>query len=202
MRKPATNMTLGYIGREADVVFHSAIRSVIEGASLDTKQGAYLPPMRSTSSLPPPAPESQSAISLSSPQSVYLSYLPPRQCCDKYVALFFEDINSRYWLFSFQHFSSRLEEIYEHGTDSTSASWLCCLYSAFALVSGSSRIADTASRNSRNSEISDQVDPSLPIQEDRLNSTDYLALAKSLVIRLLDEADLDSIRALSLLVSQ
>ncbi|KAL1963721.1 hypothetical protein VTN77DRAFT_7925 [Rasamsonia byssochlamydoides] len=187
-----------YVGREADIVFHNAIRSVVEGASLDTKLGAYLPPMRSAS-LPPPSPESQSAISLSSPQPVYLSYLPPRHCCDKYVALFFEDINSRYWLFSFEHFSSRLDETYENGTEANSASWLCCLYSVFALVSGSSRICGSSLHNCHKSEILDQMDPRLSIQEDLLSSTDYLALAKSLVSRLLDEADLDSIRALSLL---
>lgn len=159
--------------------------------------------MRSAS-LPPPSPESQSAISLSSPKSVYLSYLPPRQCCDRYVALFFEDINSRYWLFSFEHFSPRLDETYESGTEASSASWLCCLYSIFALVSGSSRLHCEASNflpNRHKAETLDQIDPDLTIQ-DRLNSTDYLALAKSLVARLLDEADLDSIRALSLLVSQ
>ncbi|KAL2013017.1 hypothetical protein VTN00DRAFT_542 [Thermoascus crustaceus] len=55
--------TLRYVGREADIVFHSAIRAVVEGSTLDSGLGAYLPPMRSVS-MPPPSPESQNYMKL------------------------------------------------------------------------------------------------------------------------------------------
>lgn len=153
--------------------------------------------------MPPPSPESQSALSLSSSDSP--PYLPPRKRCDEYVSLYFGDIHSCYWLFPFEDFSKRLEETYNTQGESSSASWLCVLYSIFALVSDSSRIAAVLQSNPdafQQPETPVLRISNLSAQDRCLTSADYMKLAKSLVTRVLDEADLDSIRSLSLLVRQ
>jgi len=74
-----------------------------------------------------------------------------------------------------------------------SASWLCSLYSIFALGS-----AGTSEEGAVASAYLARDSGSL-VSSDPRSSKDYLALAKSLVPRVCDEADVDSVQALSVL---
>lgn len=91
-----------------------------------------------------------------------------------------------YWLFPVEQFHARLDDTYIRGSSEASSSWLCSLYAIFALgaASGSNTIGDGSGRY------------------DIRTSDDYLVLAKALVPSVHDEADIDSIRALAILVSK
>ncbi len=121
-------------------------------------------------------------------------YLPNRQWCDYYVARFFEEVHCIYWLYPVEQFHARLDETYFNVGEKKSSSWLCSLYSIFALGAASglnptdSLFNDIVSRES-------QIDPDTKTWEE------YLVLAKALVPAVHDEADIDSIRALAILVS-
>lgn len=114
-------------------------------------------------------------------------YLPPRACCDYYVARFFEEVHCIYWLFPVEHFHARLDDTYSQGSSEASSSWLCSLYAIFALGAASGT----------NSRLLGEVKGNF----DMRTSEDYLVLSKALVPSVHDEADIDSIRALAILVS-
>lgn len=111
-------------------------------------------------------------------------YLPPRGCCNYYVSRFFEEVHCIYWLYPIEHFHARLDDTYAGFDTLISRSWLCSLYSICAL--------GAAEGNKSNNPILVEVDEK--------TSLDYLALAKALLPKVHDEADIDSVRALAILV--
>ena len=123
--------------------------------------------------MPPATPESLTGIDQIEPMQ-----LPSRDACLQYVTIFFDEVHCLYWLYSSEAFHTRLEATYSDLGASATASWRCALYSIFAL--GSQKLSAAI---------------------DRRSSADYLSLAKSSVSKVCDEADLDSVRALVLLVS-
>jgi len=94
---------------------------------------------------------------------------------------FFEEVHPMYWLFPSEDFYTRFEATYSRAHVPLASSWLCTLHSIVAL--GASCASSCAG---------------LPNEE---LARESLQAAKSLVSRVCDQADLDSIRALIALVS-
>lgn len=88
--------------------------------------------------------------------------------------------------YSLEQFYSMLDKTIEDRGKTSSASWLCSLYSIFAI--GSIRPDRTPTT------------PEKTIPKDITNPTGYLALAKELVPRVAEDADIESVRAFTLLV--
>lgn len=130
--------------------------------------------------LPPTTPET---ISGSRQAPVYL---PPRQHCMDYVARFFDQVHCVYWFYSPEQFYPRLDRMLEDCGPSDSASWLCALYSIFAI--GSMREGGGGPAPQDN-EI-----------QDPKASLDYLSMARDVSSRVVEEADLDSVAAFGILV--
>ena len=86
-----------------------------------------------------------------------------------------------YWLYPSEQFHNRLDALYSNHESIPSMSWLCSLYSILAMSPG--------------------VDSSDESSEAEADALKYLNLAKSLIPEVYDEADLDSVRALILIVS-
>lgn len=120
------------------------------------------------------------------PTNLINPYLPPREYCDYYVARYFEDIHCTYWLFPVDQFYARLDKAYKEKT-APSCSWLCCMYSIFALVADLPRDRP-------------QVDNNTEEAEDSKSSLEYLTLARDLCCSMIcHEADVDTIRGLAIL---
>ncbi|KAF9636500.1 hypothetical protein BFW01_g7396 [Lasiodiplodia theobromae] len=137
----------------------------------------------STTSLPPATPESSIGVN---PGSDACSgsgchhqpiYLPPLEHASACVQRYFDEVHCLYWLFSTEQFHERVHETYLTGGVLASASWLCCLYCVFAIGSA----GDTQTHGQQKT------------------STEYLVMAKALVPQVVDEADVDSVRALTYL---
>ncbi|KAL1649611.1 hypothetical protein SLS58_001668 [Diplodia intermedia] len=153
-----------------------------------------------TTSLPPATPESSvggggssvdSYCSGSSqqqqPQQVFL---PPLEHASASVQRYFDEVHCLYWLFSTEQFHERVHETYMTGGVFAGASWLCCLYSIFAIGSaGDDRVEEVVAGPERKTKK----------MMKKKSSAEYLVLAKALVPQVIDEADVDSVRALSLL---
>ncbi|KAG7291469.1 hypothetical protein NEMBOFW57_001488 [Staphylotrichum longicolle] len=109
-------------------------------------------------------------------------YLPPREVCQRYAMRFFDEIQSIYWFYSPEQFYTLVDRTYADRDleTSRSASWLCSLYCIFALCS--------AGETHDPGQVSDEK-----------TSAEYLAMAKSMGLRVCDEADTDAVRALSLM---
>ena len=113
-------------------------------------------------------------------------YLPSREACDYYISRFLEDVHCTHWFYSIENFLARVDGTYSTSGFAGSDSWLCSLYAIFAV--GSSGCGETD-------------DSSASPVGDSKTSKDYIALAKQLIPAVYDEADIDSIRALAILVS-
>ena len=100
-----------------------------------------------------------------------------------------------YWLYPVEQFHARLDDTYITGGGAATSSWLCSLYSIFALGAASGE-------NSKSTLYADLVSEEARTNPDLKTSDDYLALAKTLIPAVHDEADIDSIRALAILVSE
>lgn len=162
-----------YIGADSGISFNAAVRS-LHPDSLASKVDKDIIPGMKTASLPPTTPES-------TPGSVPHTeiQLPPRELCFQYVSRYFDEVHCLYWLYSSEQFHTRLEHTYSYRMPAT-ASWICSLYAIFAMGS----LNSTNASHSINGK----------------SSSEWLAMAKGLVSRVCDEADLDSVRALILLV--
>lgn len=109
--------------------------------------------------------------------------LPSRRACNAYVQRAIQEIHYVQWLRSTESLYTQIELTYKEGiTTKQSAGWLCLLFSIFALGS---------------LDLDDDRRPDC----DEMASAAYLTMAKSLVPLVCDEADFESIQALSLLVS-
>lgn len=107
--------------------------------------------------------------------------LPAKEVSLVWASRFFEEVHCIHWLYSSEQFHSRLQETYSGQGTTLTFSWVCSLYCIFALGSISS--------------------PRIGNAEQQPSPTDYLNMAKSLVSNVCDESDLDSVRAMVLLVS-
>lgn len=94
-----------------------------------------------------------------------------------------------------EQFHARLDDTYIRGGEAATSSWLCSLYAIFALGAASGK-------NSNGTLYAEFVSEEARMNPDLNTSDDYLALAKTLVPAVHDEADIDSIRALAILVSE
>jgi hypothetical protein len=132
-------------------------------------------------------------------------YLPPRHLCDLYVRRYLEEVHCIHWLYPVESLLQRVEDTYtpqpSHGpikhenisvpapprgkSPRSSSSWMCSLYAIFAIGAAN---YDGPTGNSPS--------PGSPAASDHKTSEDYIALAKQIIPRVYDEADIDSIRAL------
>ncbi|RQM07415.1 hypothetical protein DH86_00003209 [Scytalidium sp. 3C] len=94
-------------------------------------------------------------------------------------------IHCLYWFYSPEQFYTALDQTLEDRGSSSTFSWLCSLYSIFALGS-------MAPSNQ-------PVDPNSNMPQDGKTAIDYLAMAKDLSLRVADEADIESVKAFALL---
>jgi hypothetical protein len=161
-----------YMSAVSGISFNAAVRSLNPAAGNARVDKDVIPPMK-TMSLPPATPDGSIA---SIPQ--HDAQLPPKSLGYQYVNRYFDEVHCLFWLYSSEQFHTRFENTYTSRA-SSSASWLCSLYSIFAM--------------------SAQYQTTTGSEVDLRSATEYLALAKATMPKVCDEADLDSIRALILL---
>lgn len=116
------------------------------------------------------------------PESISLdpSILPAQETALACAARYFEEVHTTCWLYSSEDFYSRLETTYSNPLAQHTDSWLCSLHSIVGISAACIPIS-----NGR--------------PDERLART-CLEKAKLLTSKVCDEADLDSVRALMLLV--
>ncbi|KAL8296492.1 hypothetical protein RB600_001804 [Gaeumannomyces tritici] len=173
--------TYRHVGMEGGFGFNSAVRSLKHRRLSDTtsRSGSDLvTPLTAAPPCPPDAPDSSPSAAMGGHQPPRQVFLPRRDLCERCVGRFFRDVHSIYWLFSAEAFYGSLDRIYAGDSTCASASMLCSLYSILALTCESEARSDGISDNMANK---------------------YLSLAKALAPVLMDEADIDAIRALCLL---
>jgi hypothetical protein len=174
---------VGYVGAHSEIPFNAAVCSLGDDSQKNPiiinppKVGSYPPTLLT------PSP------SQDNPDANESYYLPPRDSCDYYISRFLEDVHCTYWFYSVETFLNRVDITYsdEYTTEITS-SWMCSLYSIFAIGSAKSDEFDHQSPGDSQSPDDEKV------------STDYITLAKQLVPAVYDEADIDSIRGLAIMV--
>lgn len=172
-----TDNLLGYMGAESGVSFNSAVRSwilkmVVQKNNMDRDK---IPSMIKVI-----LPAAKSPLTtLASPG--HPPELPPRDILSACAARYFEQVHCLYWLYSSEDFYTRLESTYSGDYKQQTGSWLCSLHSIVALCV--------------------LCEPSPNSLADGQLVHDSLETAKSLVSRVCDEADLDSVRALIVVVS-
>ncbi|PGG97438.1 hypothetical protein AJ79_09199 [Helicocarpus griseus UAMH5409] len=161
-----------YVGADSSIRWNHAARMAQHtSVNPDPK---IISPLK-TGLLPPTTPESPISTRRGE------IYLPSRQLCMRYVGRFFEEVHCMYWFYSPEQFYSLLDQTLEDRGISSSSSWLCSLYSIFAL--GSMR-------------PSGQVVEGGDLMK---QATDYLSMAKDLSAGAADEADIESVKAFGLL---
>ena len=179
---------LGYVGTCSEIAFNDAVCS-LKGPPAPSSPEKIIEPPR-ISSFPPEKPEKarpfQQVLSVEQP------YLPPRDYCAYYVARFFEEVHCIYWFFPAEQFHARLDETYRDCGMTSNCSWLCALYSIFAL--------GAASETSNSALFGELVSEESQQSPDPKTARDYLVLAKALVPLVHEEAVIDSIRGLAILV--
>ncbi|KAK4442233.1 putative Zn(II)2Cys6 transcription factor [Podospora aff. communis PSN243] len=182
-----------YVGADSYVRFAHAVArtsSASDRARRDGEPSVMVPLCRSR--LPPEPPESihsrssdktTPSASDTGLEPSHKVYLPHRDVCQRLVTRFFSEIQSIYWFYSPEQFYTLLDKTYaDHGASSTS-SWLCSLYSIFAIC---------AARP--DSDPLESLDASAT-----KSAPEYLALAKSLSVSVCDERTTDAVRALALM---
>lgn len=127
-----------------------------------------------------PQATSEGTSAPSSARDVADLYFPPLQICMRYATIFFEQVHCIYWVYSSEQFFSQLDRALGDKPAAASPSWLCSMYSVFAIASALP--ADDA----------DVVDAESPSY--------YLSIAKNLSVQACDVADVESLRAIVLLV--
>lgn len=154
--------------------FNSVVRNMDMNSRVDDSSKDVITPLQATS-LKLPIPET--VVGLSTQDAVIL---PEEREALSLVAKFFEEVHCLYWLYVPEQFHGRLESHYSSQKPSFTSSWLCSLYSVLAL--GAAAMTGSATSHSAT------------------ESHKYLAMAKALGSRVFDEADIDSVRALLLMV--
>jgi hypothetical protein len=174
--------TFRYVGDHSEIPFNAAV--VTLGAQ--RKNPALIASPR-VGSYPPslPAPSSPSNSSVQD-----TSYLPVRELCDHYVQRFLADVHCTYWLYPVESLLRRVDDTYSATSPNSSSSWMCSLYCMFAI--GAANYSGTNGN---------PPPPGWAVSSDQKTSEEYIALAKQLIPAVYDEADIDSLRAMAILVS-
>lgn len=171
-----------HVGPYSGIRFNAAVRSMTSPTPLPTKNGNIIPGM-TTRELPPKTPEA----SIGSPEREReIVHLPARHIAGQYVVRFLEEVNHLYWFYSTESLYSLLEELYASQGAGVTASTLCSFYAIFALCHCGGLGDDSTTVEDPNSELK--------------TASEYLASAKTLVSRVCDEADIESVKALCILV--
>jgi hypothetical protein len=167
-----------HVGPYSGIRYNAAVRSMT--APMTTKHINIIPGM-TTKQLPPKTPEA----TIESPERETV-HLPPRHIAREYVVRFLEEVNHIYWFYSTESLYSELEDLYASQGSRVTASTLCSFYAIFALCHCSGMGGASGPAGDEESEAR--------------TSAEYLASAKMLVPRVCDEADIESVKALCILV--
>lgn len=173
----------GYIAAHSEIPFNAAVVSL--GDERPKHSGIINPPK--VGNYPPALTLSPSSDSSTLNEGYYL---PPRETCDYYISRFLEDVHSTHWFYSLETFLGRVDRTYAEFATDASSSWMCSLYAIFALGASSFGVEQHGSRSTG----------MMMLPHDDKSSTDYISLAKQLIPAVYDEADIDSIRGLAILV--
>jgi hypothetical protein len=174
---------LRYVGAHSEIPFNAAVATL----GIHRKNPSLIPHPRVGSyppSLPAPSPSTESGV-----EQTY--YLPSRRLCDIYVSRFLEDVHCTYWLYPVESLLRRVDATYSKTVSTSSSSWMCSLYCMFSIGA-----ANYTGSNGN------PPPPDWPAASDSKTSEDYLTLAKQLIPDVYDEADIDSIRAMAIIVSK
>ena len=171
-----------YVGAHSEIPFNAAVATLgmqrRDPSIIPTPRVGQYPP-----SLPAPSPSNDSTV-----EEPF--YLPTRALCDIYVSRFLEDVHCTYWLYPVETLLRRIGDTYSVAAPSSSSSWMCSLYCIFAI--GAANYSGTNGNT---------PPPSWPASSDHKTSENYIALAKQLIPAVYNEADIDSIRAMAIMVS-
>jgi hypothetical protein len=116
--------------------------------------------------------------------------LPRRDLADYYISRFLEDVHCTHWFYSIETFLYRVDRTYTDEDSYASNSWMCSLYAIFAI--GAANYEEPTGKS--------PLSPGSPAASDNRTSSDYINLAKQLIPNVYDEADIDSIRAMAIMV--
>jgi len=177
----------GHVGADSGYGFNAAVRSLKQRRMSECSRSDLVAPFTAAPPLPPETPESSSALGLTAAGGLQQVYLPRRDLCNRSVARFFNEIHCIYWFFSAERFYMHLDRIYSGDSSATTPSMLCSLYCILALTCESEAAAHEGMPTESYTSASTST------------ASKYLSLAKALVPTLYDDADVDAIRALSLL---
>ncbi|KAJ5520751.1 hypothetical protein N7463_001204 [Penicillium fimorum] len=164
-----------YVGANSALRWYHATRMLSERPLSDPR---VVVPLR-TGLLPPTTPESVAS------QHRVEHYLPCQRLSMEYTTQFFTQAHSMHCFYSVEQFYTMLDKTLQDRGKTSSASWLCSLYSIFAI--GSIRPNGTTTT------------PDTALPEDVTTPAGYLTLAKELVPRVAEDADIESVRAFALL---
>lgn len=171
-----------YVGAHSEIPFNAAVATL----GMQRKDPSIIPRPK-VGAYPPTLPVASPSTD-SGAQEPY--YLPSRQLCDIYISRFLEDVHCIYWLYPVEALLHRVDNTYSESAPSSSSSWMCSLYTIFAI--GAANYVGTNGNS---------PPPDWPAAMDTKTSEDYLALAKQLIPTVYDEADIDSIRAMAIMVN-
>ena len=186
---------LRYVDAQSDIPFNGAVANFCK----KSEKSDIIPPAKVGSY--PPKEESREEI----------FWLPPKQVLFQYVQRYREEVHCMYWLYPEQKLLQRIEDTYawyesapqfdtikrEHGGPPTppprrgkppSVSWICSLYAMCAL--------GAAPRDQNDKSPSPGPQSYMATR----NSEDYIALVKQMKPKVEESADIDSIRALAIMV--
>ncbi|KAI4643448.1 uncharacterized protein J4E88_010472 [Alternaria novae-zelandiae] len=167
-----------YVGAHSEIPFNAAVATL----GMQRKDPSIIPGPK-VGSYPPTLPGSSPSNSPGFEESYYL---PGRELCDVYISRFLEDVHCTYWLYPVETLLRRIENTYSESAPRSSSSWMCCLYTMFAIGA-----ANYVGPNGNS------PPPDWPAALDPKTSEDYITLAKQLIPAVYDEADVDSIRAMA-----
>lgn len=169
-----------YVGAHSEIPFNAVVATL----GMQRKDPSIIPTPK-VGAYPPTLPVASPSTDSGAEESYYL---PSRHLCDIYISRFLEDVHCTYWLYPVEALLRRVDNTYSESAESSSSSWMCSLYTIFAI--GAANYVG----NNGNS-----PPPDWPAAMDVKTSEDYLALAKQLIPVVYDEADLDSIRAMAIM---
>lgn len=178
-----------YIGACSEIPFNAAVCSMTSSSDHERHNSTIITPPK-VGRFPPELPKTFTSPGNSN--SVEVPYLPPRDYCNYYTTRFFQEVHCNHWFYFAEDFHTRLDDTYNSRGVTSSNSWICSLYSIFA-------IGATSSNDFDNEFFDDIVPVNARSSPDTKTSLDYFSFAKELVPRIYDEADIDSIRALAIL---
>ena len=160
------------MGAESGISFNTAVKFWVLNTTSQHSNKDMIPPMVKV--ILPAAKSHPMVRTPATEQAWEPSQLPGKDIILACIPRFFEEVHSIYWLYSSEAFHSRLEATYSDMNTQHASSWLCSLHSIVSLGS-------------------------LCFPEEQWAQSS-LEAAKLLVPNVCDEADLDSIRALILIV--